>query len=532
MVDDLLFSSPNRKASNCNVENMVGQHAYDEVAPNASAMIESMRAYGYTLATAIADLIDNSIAANCTKVWLDTWWSGAESWITLTDDGEGMSEFELRDAMRLGSQNPLLDRDPTDLGRFGLGLKTASLSQCRRLTVITRPASNARHVRRWDLDYLSRADVHGWQLLKTAHPDSIVSTERIDELERGTAVVWEVLDRIVQTASKDDGKLRDHFLSSVDEVEKHLAMVFHRYLSGPRRRLRILVNDHEVQPWDPFLEGHPATTPTPEELILLPGHDAPIHVRGFVLPHKDKLSPEAYIVASGPGGWNAQQGFYLYRNERLILPGSWLGLGGNRPWTKEEHYKLARIRLDIPNSMDHLWHLDVKKSHATPPPLVRERLLGLAQNIRQNARHVFAHRGKYGSRAKRLEYDRPWKSIKSSGQITYRINRNHPIVSAVIGEVDRVIADTLEAMLRVIEETVPVQQIWLDAAENPEDNSAPFHGSSARERRAVLLTTYQAIRRNRVTNHEETLDILRGCEEFADEEAHAIIATLGEDAVE
>lgn len=491
-------------------------------------MIESMRAYGYTLPTAIADLIDNSIAANCTTVWLDTWWSGAESWITLTDDGEGMSEPQLRDAMRLGSQNPLLDRDPTDLGRFGLGLKTASLSQCRRLTVVTRPASNRRYVRRWDLDHLSKADVHGWQLLKSAHPDSIASTRRIDDLERGTAVVWEVLDRIVQSASKDDAKLRAHFLRSVVEVEQHLAMVFHRYLSGQRRRLKILVNDHELKTWDPFLEGHPATTMTPEEQILLPGHDATILVRGFILPHKDKLRPESFLEGSGPAGWNAQQGFYLYRNERLILPGSWLGLGGSRPWTKEEQYKLARIRLDIPNSMDHLWHLDVKKSHATPPPLVRERLLGLAQNIRQKAREVFAHRGKYGPRAKKHEYDRPWKSTKRSGRITYRIDRKHPLVAAVISEVGSANADTLEGMLRVIEETVPVQQIWLDAAESPEDASAPFHGSSTRERRAVLVTAYKAIRRNRGTHHEATLDLLRGCEEFADEDSHAIIATLGE----
>ncbi|MEZ4266637.1 MAG: ATP-binding protein [Myxococcota bacterium] len=502
--------------------------AYDEVAPNASAMIESMRAYGYTLATAIADLIDNSIAAGCSKVWLDTWWSGAASWITITDDGHGMSEAELRDAMRLGSRSPVDERTAADLGRFGLGMKTASLAQCRRLTVVSRRAAGSRHVRRWDLDHLSSKAVSGWQLLRTVHPDSTANLDRFEELEHGTAVIWEVLDRVVQSADKDDATLRAHFLRSVEEVEVHLGMVFHRYLGGPRPRLEILVNGHAVQPWDPFVENHPATTPTPQELIALPDHKAPIVVRGFVLPHKDKLGDAEHAAASGPAGWNAQQGFYLYRNERLIVAGSWLGLGGGRPWTKEEHYKLARIRLDVPNSMDHLWHLDVKKSHATPPPLVRERLLGLAQSIRQSAREVYAHRGRYGARAVKQEFQRPWKVLRQGGRTVYRIDRKHPLVATILGASEPVSPDTVEAVLRIVEETVPIQQIWLDSSESPQDTSAPFAGTSSQERRHVLAVAYAAIQRNRGLNHRQTVDVLLGCEEFADDEAHAIIATLGD----
>ena len=115
-----------------------GMGLFDDVAPDASAMIESMRAYGYTLSPAIADLIDNRISAGCTTVWLQFHWAGADSWIRLSDDGRGMTETELRDAMRLGSQSPLEERCSADLGRFGLGLKTASLSQCRRLSVVSR----------------------------------------------------------------------------------------------------------------------------------------------------------------------------------------------------------------------------------------------------------------------------------------------------------------------------------------------------------------------------------------------------------
>lgn len=507
----------------------VDDDEYDEVAPHASSMIESMRAYGYTLATAAADLVDNSIAAGCTTVWVDSWWSGANSWIAITDDGRGMSEAELRDAMRLGSRSPLSDRDAGDLGRFGLGLKTASLSQCRRLTVISRQSPAIRHVRRWDLDHLSARGVTGWQLLRTIHPDSKASTERLDALKTGTTVLWEVLDRVVQSASKDDERMRGHFLRCVAEVEQHLAMVFHRYLAGPRKRLTIYMDGHEVAAWDPFLETHPATTPTPEERIELPGHDTSLAVRGFVLPHKDRLTAEEDARASGLAGWSAQQGFYLYRNERLIVAGGWLGLGGAAAWRREEHYKLARIRLDVPNSMDHLWHLDVKKSHATPPPLVRERLIGLAQTIRQSARQVFAHRGRYGKRAAKAEYVRPWKALHHAGRTVYRIDRKHPLVAAVLGMLEGEPRRAAEVMLRVIEETVPVQQIWLDAAENPQDTSPPFLGAQARERRTNLVVAYGAIRRNRGLDHEGTLAVLRGCEEFADDESLAIIGSLGED---
>ena len=364
-------------------------------------------------------------------------------------------------------------------------------------------------------------------MLKSQHRSSTASTERIDELKAGTVVLWEVLDRVVQDADRDDARVRSHLLRLLTEVEQHLAMVFHRFLARPKRRLGILVNGNELKAWDPFLESHAATQPTPEEAIPLPNHEEPIRVRGYVLPHHDKLGTDAHQAASGPAGWNAQQGFYLYRNDRLIVPGSWLGLGGTRPWTKEEHYKLARIRLSIPNSMDHLWHLDVKKSNATPPPLVRERLVGLAKKVRQDARAVFAHRGRYGPRQKKEEYARPWKSRRRGGRVVYQIDRKHPLVESVFSEVGKESAATVEAMLRVVEETVPVQQIWLDEADRKGEVAGPFHGVTAKQRRGVVETAYEAIRRNLCLTHEETVEVLRKCEEFADEEALAILATIG-----
>lgn len=499
---------------------------YDEIPPNASSMIESMRSYGYTLSAAIADLIDNSIAAAASTVAVRFHWSGADSWVSILDDGCGMDEASLRDAMRLGSRSPLEKRDRSDLGRFGLGLKTASLSQCRRLTVASKPADGGLSVRRWDLDYLQKSDVQGWLLLRSPFPGSQPILDALDDFEHGTLVLWEVLDRVVGTSPVDDERVHQHFLRLVVDVEKHLAMVFHRYLAKERSRLRITINGNDLEAWDPFLESHSATQRTPQESVVIPDHSEAVRIQGYVLPHKDRLGEGQHRVASGPRGWNAQQGFYLYRNKRLIVPGSWLGLGASRPWTKEEHYKLARIRIDIPNSMDHLWQLDVKKSAARAPLQLRERLKGLAQTVRQDARAVFAHRGKYRQRQTREEYDRPWKAGRRAGVAVYRIDRDHPVISALLQSIGRESKTNLETALRIIEETVPVEQIWLDAAEKRDGTSRPFHGSTNRQIRTVIEIAYRALRRNRGATHEEALELLLGCEEFAGAETRAIIGTL------
>jgi hypothetical protein len=445
--------------------------------PKASSMLEALRGLGYSTATALADIIDNSIAAKAGEVAVDFIWDGQQSIITILDDGEGMSGAELDAAMRLGHRSPLDVRDPNDLGRFGLGLKTASFSQCRRLTVASRK-SECTSCLRWDLDILGAADEDGWYLLEGPAEGSEDLLTPLEQKGNGTIVLWERLDRIVS-----GGFTEQDYLDLIDQVEQHLAMVFHRFLGGPRPRLRILMNSRPVSPWDPFLVSHPATWSSPVERFDAEG--GTVEVQCHVLPHRDRLDPRENECAGGPAGWPAQQGFYVYRNQRLLVHGSWLGLGSGRGWTKEEAHRLARIRLDIPNSADAEWKLDIRKSTAKPPVSLKGRLTRLAEDTRSRARRVFAHRGQVVAAPGQAAISQAWRAEHTNDGMRYRIDLDHPAVKGVLDDAGP-LRTHIQAMLRVIEETVPVQRIWLDTTEGKDVPRTGFSGEAPAEVLAVL----------------------------------------------
>lgn len=295
-------------------------------------MIEALRGLGYTTATALADILDNSIAAGAGLVDILFSWADAASTIAVIDNGSGMDEHELDLAMRLGQKSPLDERTTQDLGRFGLGLKTASFSQCRRLTVASRKGE-AIHCLRWDLDVLAASMDDGWHLLEGPAEGS---EDRLAPLsgQGGTVVLWEHLDRIITP-----GFCEQDFLDLIDRVEQHLALVFHRFLAGPGARLRLTINQRAIQPCDPFLANHPATWSSPVERIGSGKHE--VEVQCHVLPHRDRLEAREHDRLAGTEGWTAHQGFYVYRNQRLLVAGGWLGLGRGRAWTREEAHRLA-----------------------------------------------------------------------------------------------------------------------------------------------------------------------------------------------
>jgi len=436
---------------------------YEVVPPAASAMLESLRGVGYSIETALADLVDNSLAAGARNVWVRAHFDPNDSWLSVLDDGSGMNVDELRQAMVLGGRGPGVPRAASDLGRFGLGLKTASFSQCRCLTVSSKK-DNVVSTRRWDLDVIAEKNVNDWRLLTEPAPGSEVALVDLDSVDSGTLVLWQRLDRVVGSMAQFR-QAEEAFLATLDRIQKHLAMVFHRFLEGQSPSLRLFIaRNHRpstrILAWDPFLLASPATEPSPLEPIHTSG--GIVRLQGFVLPHKDRLTQAVYEQTAGPLGWTSQQGFYVYRNHRLLVAGDWLGLGVPRAWTKEEPYKLARLRLDFESSADEAWTIDIKKSAARPPASLVPKLTILANQIRFRARQVFAHRGDYGPRAPVEEFVRAWLPATARTGVRYRINRDHTVVRLALDEPSRA---SVERALVLAEDTVPVQRIWLDTIE-------------------------------------------------------------------
>lgn len=458
---------------------------YDRAEPHASALIESLRAFGYTPQAAAADIVDNAISAQARTVRLNFLWNGEASSVSFLDDGHGMSAPELVEAMRPGGRGPLDARAAHDLGRFGLGLKTASFSQCRRLTVATRRAGEALVVRRWDLDYVGQTGE--WRLLHDAHPGSERLLEPLRQLPHGTMVLWEQLDRLAGGSAPTDTRAHKRFLTMTDTVERHLGMVFHRFLEG-RGRLQLSINDQPVVPWDPFLSRHRDTQYLPGESLRHHGH--PVSIEPFILPHRSRLSADDHTAAAGPGGWNAQQGFYVYRNDRILVAGHWLGLG----FQKDEHYRLARIRVDIPSALDAAWDIDVRKSRARPPGSLREDFVRIARLTRERAVEVYRRKGRPAGRSASAAAPAAlWEPRAGAARTDYLINRDHPLVSAVAA---RLGPDTaaLRALLGLLERTVPVERIWLDVAEHPDQPTRPFEGIDPAEIEALARDVYQTLR--------------------------------------
>ena len=453
------------------------------IVPEASALVESLRGLGYSTETALADLLDNSISANASRIEIDAQWKEGAPVFAVLDDGEGMDEARLAAALRFGGDGPSAVRDLSDLGRFGMGLKTASLSQCRRMTIVSRRGGqNAALV--LDIDVIGK---QGWVAVI---PDTLSDHPLMTKLagqDQGTLVLWEQMD----ARSGLTGLTREIFFLRLAEIRAHLSMVFQRFLSGDARKIVIAVNERALKPWDPFQRSHTATKPLGKVNLRLAGKR--ITVRPFVLPHRDRFANDTeYADAGGPGGWGARQGFYIYRGDRLLVAGSWLGLGGSRAWTREEASRLARIEVDLPTDLDDEWRIDVRKSQARPPGELRARLTDIAGSCRNEAREVFAFRGRRtggGTRTERVP-DPVWQTHDLKTGTRYAINRKHP---AVLGfaETTGISPKLLSGLFTLIEQSVPVERIWLDVSD-AEGAPPPAPEADAVEDLAVRLAGLRA----------------------------------------
>lgn len=425
-----------------------------ELMPRASVMIEAMRDIGYSFDSAVADIIDNSIAAGAKNIDLRFGWEADLPWIAIIDDGCGMTRDELLEAMRPGSKDPRLERAAHDLGRFGLGLKTASFSQCRELTVATRK-SGAFNGMRWDLDRVS--ETNKWEITELSNNDLSAMPCGLPSDQDGTLVLWRNIDRLELAGMGEIG--HEAFNELMSAVRQHLARIFHRFLAGELglKRIRVAINQTDVEPYDPFAELNIATQKFPIEVVRF--RDSEVKIQAFVLPHHSKVSAKEYERLAGPEGYLRNQGFYIYRNRRLIIWGSWFRLA-----RQEELTKLARVRIDIPNNTDHHWGIDVRKARAHPPLIVKNRLRQVIDQIRSGAKRPYTHRGRAVVETDSIPV---WVRKIHNDRIEYVINDEHPLLSELLNDLQAADRLRLRQMIRMFGQTFPAAAFFSDYSNTP-----------------------------------------------------------------
>jgi hypothetical protein len=440
--------------------------------PLPSALLESLRSIGYTIETALADIIDNSITAGAGRISVRYLWNNGRPWIAVHDDGKGMDEKELIEAMRLGSKNPNEKRNAEDLGRFGLGMKTASFSQCRLLTVISRKGKSLFGCE-WDLDSIALNKSNDWNI-RTLAESELTADKTLNALilelfshgMSGTIVLWRKIDDGHGNHNGYDGENR--FSALLDSARKHLELVFHRFLSPAlgRKKVAIDFNNTPLEAFDPFGSPIPSRQELTAEKIRIEGEV--VTVQPYVLPHQTKAgSVDEYQRLGGEEGYLQNQGFYVYRNHRLIIKATWFRL-----IPKDELNKLIRVRVDIPNSLDHHWRIDVKKSQASPPELIRLQLKQIIKKISGSGRIVFTNRA---AKIRNRQVIPVWRREVVQGRVRYLVNEEHPIVQGLLHELSETKIQCLRACFELINTTFPYDMYYADAANDKTefDNEGP-----------------------------------------------------------
>lgn len=411
----------------------------DIVRPNVSNFVKSLRDMGYTFEIAVADILDNSISAGAKKILIQAD-KDPHIILSLMDDGEGMNEAELIEAMRLGSKDPELERLKHDLGRFGMGLKTASFSQCKKVTVISKK-NGVITSKQWDLDFVEKEDE--WQLI-TPTLEMIKELPLFEELSRvknGTIVVWESIDAFQS----------DAFTETIYNLREHLSLVFHRFLEGDikGKKIAVSINGNPLLPLNPFNEKNPATQWLPEQKIKM--NNSFINVQPVILPHHSKTSRQEYEKYATADGYTKSQGFYLYREGRLLIHGTWWGLH-----KVSDTHRLVRIKIDATNDQDDLWNIDVKKSMAAPDKVIKTELKKVLDQVLERGSRPFTGRGRKIEDKTTTHF---WDVAHNEEEINFLINKQHPLLRQLLRTMDETQLELVTAYFKALEAYLPLTSI-------------------------------------------------------------------------
>ncbi len=425
--------------------------------PKASTLMGSLRSMGYSFESAVADVVDNSISAHARNIRI-LFPSNPmdELALGILDDGDGMTDDVLFEAMRYGCLSAEEERSEEDLGRFGMGMKSASLSQCRRLTVISYEGKNLNGYT-WDYNHIVETQDWMIQELEAREIDELPYISRLKNQGVGTLVIWQDFDVL---SNSSGGQVYSSLVDLRSSLEKSLALIYHRYLSGgASSRLHIYINELDIKPLDPFLEQHPKTTSKKEiELDVKDssGIERIIKIRPFILPFATELKEKDKQLIGGVENLRAKQGFYIYRNKRLIIWGTWFGLKQRAELTKN-----ARIRVDIPNSLDDIWSIDIKKQQASIPKQILHRLKKAVEEALDFSVRQQNYRGRTRKVNENIDYIWDRKEGRNN-TFFYQINRESKLFQFVRDKMNDEDYGYLEMLLTEIENNLPIQQLYID----------------------------------------------------------------------
>lgn len=357
-----------------------------EVLPDPERLVEGLRDTGYQFNTAIADIVDNSIAACAKNIAVELRMDprGAVT-LKIFDDGVGMNKEGLVDAMRYGAK---ARPTPKSLGKFGLGLKTASTAFSRRLSVISRPLSANELVKAtWDLDEIKQTGK--WNL--------VVDDCTLGEMAEfnkfipggiGTFVMWDRVDRLLKSyESPNGGPARKALEKISDSLHQHFATVYQRFLDPADTRestISLRLNGRPVEPWDPFCQasGGKLAQEKTMQVELADGSDAEFSIRAFILPRKEEFATDE--EGKNARITNTNQGIFIYRENRMIHGPTWLGM-----FSKEPHLSLLRVEFSFDHRLDEAFQIDIKKSQILLDEGLHQHVLDFLTPVRRAAGDIY-----------------------------------------------------------------------------------------------------------------------------------------------
>lgn len=426
--------------------------------PPAKSLISGIRSIGYSFATSVADIVDNSITAKATEIniYADPL---DEPYFAILDNGLGMNYEELTNAMTFGSDRSNKIDSELDLGRFGLGLKSASLSQCRKMTVISKEKDSI-NAMCYDLDVIEKQNDWVLEILADDEIAKLPCYEQLKKYETGTLVIWQNFDKLDALATN----FVTSFRNAVSDAKKHVELVFHYYYDS----INIYFNNDRIEKRDPFLiNSAPRQQTGRTDSILMDG--STIYITPYTLPFANTLTQDEKKLLGNTNIYD-EQGFYIYRNKRLIIWGSWLHMN-----VRSELSKLARVKIEIPSTLDKEWSLDVKKSTAKIPDKIKEQIKASLEDS--------IHRSKKTTRFKGIKEqqfeDKIWNRINlRDGFVKYELNKENPIyklLSENLSENDKAL---LDSFIFQIETGLPKYSIQNDTLDdlkivNDSDSNTP-----------------------------------------------------------